>query len=112
MDVEMLELVLERARRVLLEARSRRVWPGRDEKILASWNGLMLRGVATAARVFGRRDFRDLAIHNAEFLFREMVRDGRVMRSHKGGKTRIAGFLEDPAAIALGFIGVYELIQD
>ena len=111
-DVDMLDLILERARRVLLESRSRRVWPARDEKILAAWNGLMLRGIATAARVFGRDDFRKLAMRNAEFLAREMVRGGRVMRSHKDGVTRIAGFLEDHASVALGFLAVYELTFD
>ncbi|HEV7387901.1 MAG TPA: hypothetical protein VGN73_04735, partial [Gemmatimonadaceae bacterium] len=111
-DVETLQLILERAQRILRDARSRRVWPARDEKILAAWNGLMLRGVATAARVLDRSDFARLAIRNAEFLAREMVRDGRVMRSHKEGVTRIGGFLEDHAAVALGFLGVYELTFD
>jgi uncharacterized protein YyaL (SSP411 family) len=108
-DEELLGEILVRARRVLYDARAKRVWPGRDEKILASWNGLMLRGVATAARVFGREDFGATAIKNAEFLSREMVRNGRVMRSHKEGVTRISGFLEDHAAVALGFLAVYEL---
>lgn len=112
MDRDMLELVVERARRILLETRSHRVWPARDEKILAAWNGLMLRGVATAARAFDRADFGKLAIRNAEFLAREMVRDGRVMRSHKEGVTRINGFLDDHAAVALGFLAVYELTFD
>jgi hypothetical protein len=108
----MLAEIAKRGRRVLYEARSKRVWPGRDEKILASWNGLMLRGVATAARIFARDDFRQLAIQNAEFLSREMVKAGRVMRSHKEGVTRIGGFLEDHAAVALGFLAVYELTFD
>jgi uncharacterized protein YyaL (SSP411 family) len=111
-DVETLDAVLGRARRILYDARARRVWPGRDEKILASWNGLMLRGVATAARVFDRNDFAKLAVRNAEFLAREMVRAGRVLRSHKGGVTRIGGFLEDHAAVALGFLALYELTFD
>jgi hypothetical protein len=111
-DEEMLDAVLTRARRILYDARARRVWPGRDEKILAAWNGLMLRGVATAARVFDRKDFRDLAIRNADFLLTTMVKDGRVMRSHKEGVTRIGGFLEDHAAVALGFLAVYELTFD
>ena len=111
-DLETLQLVLERARRILLDTRSRRVWPGRDEKILASWNGLMLRGVATAARVFAEQRFTKLAIGNADFLAREMVRNGRVMRSHKDGVTRINGFLDDHAAVALGFLAVYELTFD
>ena len=109
---ETLDAILERARRILYDARARRAWPGRDEKILASWNGLMLRGVATAARAFGRDDFAKLAVRNAEFLAREMVRKGRVMRSHKEGVTRISGFLEDHAAVALGFLAVYELTFD
>jgi uncharacterized protein YyaL (SSP411 family) len=111
-DVELLEEILARARRILYDARAKRVWPGRDEKILASWNGLMLRGAATVARVFERADFRNLAIRNAEFLSREMVDNGRVMRSHKEGVTRISGFLEDHAAVALGFLAVYELTFD
>ncbi|MGH7651610.1 MAG: thioredoxin domain-containing protein [Gemmatimonadaceae bacterium] len=111
-DPEMLDAVIARAGRVLYEARAKRVWPARDDKILASWNGLMLRGVSAAARAFDRDDFRDMAIANADFMSREMVRGGRVMRSHKDGVTRIAGFLEDHAAVALGFIAVYELTFD
>jgi uncharacterized protein YyaL (SSP411 family) len=111
-DKETLNVLLARARQVLYDARARRVWPGRDEKILAAWNGLMLRGLATAARAFDRSDFAKLTVRNAEFLAREMVRDGRVMRSHKNGVTRISGFLEDHAAVALGFIAVYELTFD
>jgi hypothetical protein len=107
-----LEEIISHCKRILYDAREKRVWPGRDEKILASWNGLMLRGVATAARAFARDDFRDLAVRNAEFLAREMVREGRVMRSHKEGVTRISGFLEDHAAVALGFLAVYELTFD
>ena len=104
--------VLERARRTLFDARERRVRPARDEKILASWNGLMLRGVAAAARAFDDAGSRELAMANAAFLAREMTRDGRVFRSHKDGVSRIAGFLEDYAAVALGFLSVYELAFD
>ena len=111
-DIDLLETILTKGRRVLYAARAKREWPARDEKILASWNGLMLRGVSTAARVFERPDFRSLAVRNAEFLMREMVRDGRVMRSHKEGVTRIGGFLEDHAAVALGFLAVYEMTFD
>jgi uncharacterized protein YyaL (SSP411 family) len=107
-----LESLLSLSKQILYAARAARVWPGRDEKILASWNGLMLRGVATAARVFREERFTTLALKNAEFLAREMVRGGRVMRSHKDGVTRISGYLEDHAAVALGFLAVYELTYD
>jgi uncharacterized protein YyaL (SSP411 family) len=109
---EELDRRIASARAILYEARSKRVWPGRDEKILAGWNGLMLRGVATAARVFGDSSHARLAVANGEFLFANMVRDGRVMRSHKDGETRIPGFLEDHASVALGFIALYELTFD
>ncbi len=100
---------VERARTKLYDVRAKRVWPGRDEKILAGWNGLMLRALADAARVFGRDDWREMALRNGEFLFREMVRDGRVMRTHTAGQTRLAGYLEDHAAVALGALALYEL---
>ena len=101
-----------RARPELLARRTGRERPGRDEKVLAAWNGLMLRGVAEAARAFGRADYRALAVRNGEFLLREMVREGRVMRSHTAGVTRIAGYLEDHAAVALGFLDLYGLTFD
>jgi uncharacterized protein YyaL (SSP411 family) len=103
---------LARARQRLFHARENRARPGRDEKILAAWNGLMLRALAEAARVFGDDRWRELALRNGEFLFQHMVRDGRVLRSHKDGVSRIAGFLEDHAAVGLGALALYELTFD
>jgi uncharacterized protein YyaL (SSP411 family) len=104
-----LHTAVERAARILLDARERRVRPGLDDKILAGWNGLMLRGVAEAARAFGDDALRDLAIRNGEFLFREMVRGGRVLRTYKKGEAKLMGYLEDHAAVALGALSLYEL---
>jgi hypothetical protein len=106
------EDVLRRWKEKLYTVRERRVWPGRDEKILASWNGLMLRAMAEAARVFANDEYRTAAVRNGEFLWREMVRDGRVYRTHTRGETRIPGFLEDQAAVALGFIALHQLTFD
>jgi hypothetical protein len=103
---------LEEWRRRLYAVRAKRVWPGRDEKILASWNGLMLRAMAECARVFDSETYSEAALRNGEFLWREMVRDGRVFRTHTRGVTRIPGFLEDQAAVALGFLAVYQLTFD
>jgi uncharacterized protein YyaL (SSP411 family) len=110
--VDELHSRLDHAQKTLYDARAKRVWPARDEKVLAGWNGLMLRGVALAARVFDRTDWRDLAIANASFLRDRMIADARVMRSYKDGQARIPGFLEDHAAVALGLIAVYELTFD
>ena len=101
-----------RAKKRLYEVRSKRVWPGLDDKILAGWNGLMLRGLAEAARVFGREEDRRLAVQNGEFLFSRMVRDGRALRSYKNGEARLAGYLEDHAALGLGALALYELTFD
>ena len=62
-----LDDIVTRARRVLYDTRAKRVWPGRDEKILAAWNGLMLRGVVAAARAFDRDDFAKLALRNGQY---------------------------------------------
>ncbi|MEO8564404.1 MAG: thioredoxin domain-containing protein, partial [bacterium] len=107
-----LRTAIERAIRILYDARERRVRPGLDDKILAGWNGLMLRGVAEAARAFGDETLRALAIRNGEFLFREMVRGGRVYRTFKHGTAKLMGYLEDHAAVGLGALSLYELTFD
>lgn len=103
---------LDDAARVLLEARERRPRPARDDKVLAAWNGLMLRALAEFARATDDQQARALALANGAFLFREMVRDDRVFRAHTSGVTRIPGFLEDHAAVALGALALYELTFD
>ena len=107
-----LRTALDRATRILYDARERRVRPARDEKILAGWNGLMLRGLAEAARAFGQAELRALAVRNGEFLFRELVRGDHVLRSYKDGVAKIPGFLEDYAAVALGAYALYQLTFD
>jgi hypothetical protein len=107
-----LEELINRARQRLFDARAKRVRPGRDDKVLASWNGLMVRGIAEAARVFGDELYRSLALDTATFLFDAMVKDGRVFRSYKDGRARIAGYLEDHASLGLAALSVYELTFD
>jgi len=111
-DAEQLEPIVERAKTKLYEVRSKRVWPGRDDKILASWNGLMVRALAEAARAFGDSEYAALALDGATFLFDRLVQDGRVLRSYSGGRARIAGYLEDHAAAGLAALAMYELTFD
>jgi hypothetical protein len=72
----------------------------------------MVRGIAEAARAFGNDEYRKVAIESGTFLFDSMVRDGRVLRSYKGGRARIAGYLEDHASLALAALSLYELTFD
>jgi uncharacterized protein len=92
----------------LFAVREKRVRPGRDEKILAAWNGLMLRSFALAARVTGRVDYRDAAIKNATFMVEKLKEDGRIHRSYKNGRARFNGYLEDYAMVADGLVALYE----
>jgi len=107
-----LRTAIDRAERILYEAREQRVRPGRDEKILAGWNGLMVRGLADAARVFHDEDLARMAMRSGEFLFRALVPEGRVMRTYKEGIAKIPGFLEDHAALGLAAVALYNLRFD
>ena len=104
--------VIARSAAKLYDARAKRVWPGRDEKILTSWNALMVRGVAEAARAFENDAFAGVAMESGSFLFRALCREGRVFRSYKDGRARIAGYLEDYAALGLAALALYELTFD
>jgi hypothetical protein len=97
-----------RIREKLLAEREKRVRPGRDEKVLAAWNGLMLRAFAFAASVLDREDYREIAEKNASFLMEKLVVDGRLRRSYKDGRARFNGYLEDYACVADGLLELYE----
>ncbi|HET9425197.1 MAG TPA: thioredoxin domain-containing protein [Gemmatimonadaceae bacterium] len=102
---------LRELRQRLYEIRERRVRPGRDDKMLAGWNGLMTRAIAEAARAFGRGDHEAMAIAAGEFLFRERVQGDRVFRSSRGTEP-IPGVLEDQAGVGLAALSLYELTFD
>src|SRR5262249_8037335 len=90
-ESELLDRVAQ-ARRVLHAARERRVHPGLDDKVLASWNGLALAAFAEAGRALGRADYVAAAVKNARFLTTEMVDpEGRLLRSWKDGRAKIRG---------------------
>jgi len=100
---------LRRLRDHLYTVRSRREWPTKDEKVIASWNGLMIRAFVDAARAFGRDDYREAAQEAGRFLGKQLVRDGRVFRSALGARVSGPGVLEDFAAAGLAFLDLYSL---
>src|SRR5918999_143967 len=97
-----------RVREMLLAEREKRVRPGRDEKVLAAWNGLMLRAFAFASSVLDREDYREIAEKNASFLMEKLVVNGRLRRSYKDGRARFNAYLEDYACVADGLVELYE----
>ncbi|CAN5573104.1 thioredoxin domain-containing protein [soil metagenome] len=103
---------IEEARSKLFDVREERVRPGLDDKVLAAWNGLMLRSFAFAARVLDREDYRKIAEKNADFLLEKLRHDGRLRRSYKDGRARFNGYLEDYAMVADGLVALYEATFD
>ena len=109
---EELKASLQRGRELLFTEREKRIKPARDEKILTAWNGLMLRSFAEAARYLQRPDYLQVARRNAEFLLRELARDGRLLRTYKDGHAHLNGYLEDYMFLADGLFALYEADLD
>ncbi|MPZ22785.1 MAG: DUF255 domain-containing protein [Dehalococcoidia bacterium] len=102
--------LLDQAKTPLYEARERRVHPGRDEKVLASWNGMMLKAFARASRILDDTEGRylDAARRNADFLIASMRPQGRLLRTWKDGQAKLLGYLEDYACVIDGLVAAYE----
>ena len=117
---DQLQAALDRSRPKLFAAREKRIKPGRDEKVLAEWNGMMLRAFAYAAGAWGEDDYRRAAEANAEFLLRELrTADGRLLRSWAPAsltgdvpQAKLNAYLEDYANVIDGLVELYQLTFD
>ena len=108
-----LESALGRIKQCLYEARSERIPPGLDNKVLCSWNGLMLASLAEAARVLDRPDYLSAAQDAGDFLLASMLRDGdRLQRTHKDGRSKLNAYLEDYANFIDGLLELYQSTFD
>ncbi|MDX1412934.1 MAG: thioredoxin domain-containing protein [Candidatus Promineifilaceae bacterium] len=109
-----LEKHLFEMRQILLQARTQRVWPGLDDKVLSAWNGLMLASFAEAGRVLKRDDYVQIAVQNAQFLYEIMRQeDGRLLRTWKeGSPAKYNAYLEDYAYLADGLLALYQATFD
>ena len=108
MPLAEVEAVLGRARGKLFEAREKRVRPGRDEKILTSWNALMIHGMAHAGRVLGRQDWIASARRALEFVRATLWVDGRLLATCKDGRAHLDAYLDDHAFLLAALL---ELMQ-
>ena len=111
--VEDLRNRVNSAKQKVLTVRSKRVRPGLDYKILASWNGLMLKGLCDAYRAFAKSDYLELAVQNAEFISNELMSGSKLARvynsSKEEGRGEAVAFLDDYANVADAFIALYEV---
>jgi len=113
LSVKELEGKIKSANSTLLKIRSERIRPGLDDKILTSWNALMIKGYTHAYRSFGEEKFLKSAIRNADFLLENSIgKDGAITRNYKDGKSSIPGFLDDYAFVISAFIELYQATFD
>jgi len=103
---------IDAAKQKLYAVRDTRIKPGRDEKILTDWNGLMLRPFADAAFDLDRDDYLAVAVANAEFMLQTMWNGERLLHNFKDGRVRFNGYLDDYANLADGLLALYESTFD
>ena len=109
---EELNSLIVRGKVKLLEEREGRIHPFRDDKVISSWNGLMLRAFAEAGATLKRSDYLAAASTNASFLYEQMFKNGRMLRTYRNGQAKLQGFLEDYSCVADGYLALYEATFD
>jgi hypothetical protein len=107
-SAESVAALIASGRAKLLKVRDLRVWPARDEKILTSWNALMIKGLAIAARVLNRPDLAQAATAAVDFIRSTLWRDGRLLATYKDGRAHLPAYLDDYAFLADALL---ELLQ-
>jgi len=111
-EVATLIAEVERSCSILFDSREKRVKPGRDEKILTAWNGMMIKSLAEAGRSLNRYEYTETAVRAAHFVLGKMRGNGRLLRSYKDGQAKINGFLEDYASLGEALIELYQTTFD
>jgi uncharacterized protein YyaL (SSP411 family) len=106
---EALEQRLAAARTTLVAARHERPAPARDDKVLTGWNGLAIRGMATAALHLNEAQWADSASRAVDFIVARLWRDGRLLPWHKDGRHGLGGYLDDYAFLGLGLLALLEV---
>jgi uncharacterized protein YyaL (SSP411 family) len=108
-----LEQIIKNCNSKLIKVRNKRGKPRLDDKILTSWNGLMIKGFVDSYKAFNEPEFLNSAIDNAEFIVKNLYsEDGQLLRNYKNGKSNINGYLEDYSAIISGFLSLHEVTLD
>jgi uncharacterized protein YyaL (SSP411 family) len=108
LDSTLANELVDSARGKLLHEREQRVRPGRDEKILTSWNGLMIRGMVQAGRYLGKPEFIKSAENAVQFIHDNMFSNGRLLATSKDGRSHLMAYLDDYAFLLDGLL---ELLQ-
>ena len=98
---------------ILFNEREKRSKPRLDDKVLASWNGLMIKGLADSYKAFNDKIFLKNAVDNGNFIIDNLLNNsGQLLHSYKAGESKINAYLEDYAAVISGFISLHEITLD
>jgi uncharacterized protein YyaL (SSP411 family) len=97
LTIEQVDSSLETARQILFNERKKRIHPGRDEKILTSWNALMIKGMVTAGRIFEQTEYIAAAEKSLAFIKEKLWVNGRLLATYKDGKAHLNAYLDDYA---------------
>jgi len=109
LDEAELAEILNRSKQTLFDVRRKRIPPGRDDKVLTSWNGLMIAALAQAAQIFGEDTYATAAREAADFILNHLfARDGRLLHAYKDGRAHLNAYLEDYACLIDGLVEVYQ----
>jgi uncharacterized protein len=111
-EMAQVEQMLAEGREKLFAARERRVKPFRDEKIIVSWNGLMISAFLDAAELLGDERIRQDALRSIEFILSHLVRDGRLLHSYKDGQAKLPAYLDDHSCFVACLIDAFEATGD
>jgi uncharacterized protein YyaL (SSP411 family) len=106
------EAHLDELRARLFAARSKRIWPGTDDKVLAGWNGLAVSGLLKAWRATGHAPAKALAVRVGQFLVGKMLDGDRLWRVYKDGVVKLDGTVDDYAFVAAAFLDLAEATGD
>ncbi len=109
MDLEQLEALLADCRQKLFDEREKRIKPGLDDKILTSWNGIMIRGMAMGYQLTGKPEYLTACEKSAEFVLTTLSQEnGLLLRTYRAGKSHLNAYLEDYSYFIAGLITLYE----
>jgi uncharacterized protein YyaL (SSP411 family) len=106
---EQVKSILEKSSEKLLQVRSKRIAPGLDDKILTSWNALMITAFAKGHRVSNEKTYLKAAENCIELIEKHLIQDGKLLRTYKNGLAKIQGYLEDYAYFANALLDVFEI---
>ncbi len=112
MEKEKLLDIINECNKIVQLNRQNRIKPGIDDKLLTSWNALMINALCEAYKVLGVETYKEIAISTAKFIHENLMENGKIKRTYKNKAAKINGFLDDYAITAEAFLALYEITFD